>query len=128
MVERGAKTDLVWIESIWKENIKLLGNFYWMKQALPRPGHFLIVIREKAFCHYHRQKLGYVIDEVAVGKDHQRQGLAEQIVKAIPHPIFLKTDNDNEKSNKFYLKLGFKKLKESKSKNGAKTFNHYVLG
>lgn len=122
MIENYTNDDLGWVEVIFKQNSSLLGNFFWMKQALER-GHKMLVIREKAFCRYHwdKKKTANVIDEIAVHRDHQRHGLASEIIKAIETPIWLKTDVDNVKSNAFYKREGFKLLGQSSGKT--KLFN-----
>jgi ribosomal protein S18 acetylase RimI-like enzyme len=125
MIRNYRATDLDWVEEIFKQNAKLLGNFFWMKQGLER-GHKMIVIPKKAFCRFRfdKKKAAYVIDEIAVHKDHQRLGFAHDLISKVPKPIFLKTDTDNEKSNAFYKKEGF--LLMSTVAGTKKTFNIWM--
>ena len=125
-VEPYRQEDLIWIEKIFNQHRKLLGNFFWMKGALKKSNQKMVVIREKGFCRYRfdKKKNGWVIEELAVDENSQRDGIGKLLLNSIPLPLYLKTDTDNVKSNAFYKKNGFILLGVSSGKK--KQFNNWV--
>lgn len=122
-VEKGGPDDFIWVEKIFKQS-KVLGNFFWMKQAIER-GHGFHVIREVGFVRFHKNKEGQnVIGEIAVCESAQRGGFGKDLLDSVPLPILLKTDTDNIKSNAFYKKNGFKLMGKTSGKN--KEFNWWL--
>lgn len=107
-------TDQKWVARLFDQNKEILGNiggglvFYrWFNGG--RAHEKWIVIPEVGFAHYLiRQRDGVrVLYEIAVSKEHRRQGIGKKLLAEIGRPIELKTDAENEASNAFYRGLGF---------------------
>ena len=125
MVSQATESDLSWILSLFAQNSEILGNPLWLKNSYRAKRHRLIVVREIAFAHYRVGKDGLrTLKEIAVSGSHRKQGVGRALIEAIGRPITLKTDADNEGSNRFYKSLSLSLVGQVKTKNG-KLMNVY---
>lgn len=124
-VSLATESDLGWILRLFAQNSGILGNPLWLRNSYRSNGHRLIVVREIAFAHYRIGKDGLrTLKEIAVSASHRKQGVGRALLEAIGRPIMLKTDADNEESNRFYKSLSLSLVGQVKSKNG-KLMNVY---
>lgn len=120
-------TDEEWVKHIFDSYKNFLGGFgpvwfrYWQND---NPREKWVVIPDRAFAHYLIKKNGEVtLYEIAVHPAYKRMGLGDVLIKAMPTPIELKTDHDNEVSNAFYKRLGFRLMGKKPSKSGKRYFH-----
>lgn len=106
---RLAKTsDWPWVERIFKQHAKMLGNFFWMKQSVDGGKGKLYVVEDKGFVHFklNREKI-WVVQDIAVDLNVHRGGIGSALLGVVPRPTLLKTDSASDQSNAFYKKHGF---------------------
>lgn len=129
-VQRAA--DEAWVLAVFKANQSILGpgSVAWFRYwAAPHARNRWLVLPELAFVHYRKRLDGVnVIDEIAVDASAKRQGLGRLLVDAVGLPCELKTDSNNEESNRFYERLGFYPAGLKRSRNGKKTFRIWRKG
>jgi GNAT superfamily N-acetyltransferase len=123
--------DKEWVLKIWAAEAAVLGvdpGLIWYRAWKDKaPNEHWIGISNIAFAHYRiRQRDGVrVLYEVAVAASSKRQGLGQELLKAIGYPMELKTDAGHAESNAFYVKLGFSLLGQRPTKSGNKLLNVY---
>lgn len=126
MIEAALPTDKEWIEAIYKQSKSELGSFnlfYSWDNYIAGKGNFkFLVIRPLAFVRYGwMQKYdAYVIQEIGVDKAARGQGNGGLLLKAVPTPLLLKCNQDNETGNAFYKKMGMTLSGETSTKKGVK--------
>lgn len=126
MIEEALPTDKEWIEAIYKQNRSELGSFnlfYSWDNYVEGKGNFkFLVIRPFAFVRYGWMKKydAYVIQEIGVGRSERGKGFGAQLLQAVPTPLLLKCNCDNEVGNAFYKKMGMTLSGNTETKKGVK--------
>lgn len=119
-------SDWPWVERVFKQHAKMLGNFFWMKQSYEKGRGRIWVVPEIGFIHLTYAKEGItVIQDIAIEKNAQRGGHGKALLSILKGVIKLKTDAENIQSNAFYKKYGFKLVGQVKSRKG-KPINIYM--
>lgn len=137
MIEKALPSDKEWIEKIYKQSRSELGSFnlfYSWDNYLEGKGNFeFLVIRPFAFVRWGwmNKYNANVIQEIGTLKEHRGKGYSAQLLKAVPTPLFLKCNCDNEAGNAFYSKMGMEKLPGfTSTKKGVQqniwTLNHKI--
>lgn len=110
MIRLASLTDKPFIESVYRENKAIFGNYgltlssYFKERA---KNQFMLVWEGVGFCHYRIRKDGVkVIYEIAVTSSAKGQGAGKKFIEKVGFPLMLKTDQVNLESNAFYRKIG----------------------
>lgn len=69
------------------------------------------------FVHFHARKDSWhTLHELAIFKEYQHSGLGQLLFDTVPHPIRLKTTQDNESAINFYQKNGMAHVRTEQGK------------
>lgn len=132
MIRLATKKDEGLIKQIHKESNKEIGSFNlfkcWEDYLQRKTPYVYYVIEERAFMRYGFSKRlkCYTIKEIGVKKEYQGQGLAEQLFKKTKSPLYLTCNEDNERGNRFYKKMGMRLKGKKPTKNKLKIMNIWV--
>jgi ribosomal protein S18 acetylase RimI-like enzyme len=130
VVQSANPQDQPWFAKLFDVNRASLGNVsggtvFWRWLQSKQPNERILVIRPVAFVHYRIKRDGMrVVYEIAVAASAQRQGLARVLMDRVGRPVTLKTNADNEPSNRFYERLGFAVVAHVNTRDG-KLMNVY---
>lgn len=114
------------IKEIYKQEKKHLGSFNlyqsWDKYLLGQSPYKFFVIEEVGFMRYGFSKKykSYLLQEIGIKEEHKKKGYAKILLNAIPKPLMLKCNFDNDAGNFFYEKCGMTKVGKTQTKNGVK--------
>jgi GNAT superfamily N-acetyltransferase len=118
--------DRDWIEKIYKESKRELGSFnlfYSWDNFLEGKNNFKFhVIRPFAFVRWGWMPKyeSNVIQEIGVDVKARGQGFAGRLLNAVPTPLLLKCNQDNNAGNAFYKKMGMTLSASTETKKGVK--------
>lgn len=129
MIRVANKHDAQLIKEIHRQNQKELGSFnlfyVWDKYCQRKANYKYLICDDCCFVRYGFSKAYNcnVVYEIGILKEAKGMGYGLKLMNAVQRPIILKCNIDNDTGNKFYEKIGMKKLGVVKSKNGKRLMN-----
>lgn len=119
-------SDAPWVKEIYKECKKELGSFNlyqcWDNYVAGESNEVFLGVPNVAFIRWKPSKkyASNMVMDIGVLKEFRRCEFGLQLIYAVPLPITLKCNEDNEAGNKFYKSIGFTKAGVTHTRKGVK--------
>lgn len=123
-IRKAIATDADFIKKIHKQHKAHIGSFnlFWSWD------HYLdgtnkskfFVIDGGGFMRYSYSKMytAYILHEIGVDNETTRKGVGRTLFEALPRPLMLKCNVDNDRGNAFYEAMGMTKMGKTATKKG----------
>jgi ribosomal protein S18 acetylase RimI-like enzyme len=130
-IVRAELADARWVEKLFASYSCYFGENsarrqwyrYWLNK---NPREHWLVIRQVAFVHYMIRADGYrTVYEIAVSESAKRKGYGKALMARVGRPVRLKTDSENEQSNRFYKSIGMLRTATIPTRDGKKNLHVY---
>jgi hypothetical protein len=127
------KGDEDFIKLIYKDCKKEIGSFNlyncWYDYLKNKTPYKFYILEGIGMMRYgFSKKLNcYTIKEIGILKIHQGKGYGNIFFKYISNPLYVTCNFDNINGNKFYEKIGMKKIGQKPSKNKKQILNIWIM-
>lgn len=114
------------IKEIYKQEKQHLGSFNlyqsWDKYLWGETPYKFYVIENIGFMRfgYSKKYKSNLLQEIGIKEEYKKKGYAKILLNAIPKPLTLKCNCDNDAGNSFYEKCGMTKVGKALTKAGVK--------
>jgi len=123
-IRRAIASDADFIKKIHKQHKKEIGSFnlfyswdYYIK-GINKSVFLIIEDGGSMRFSYMKKYNAYVLHEIGVDNESTRKGVGRALFNALPRPLILKCNMDNERGNAFYEAMGMTKIAKTATKKG----------
>jgi len=123
MLRLAKKTDQELVKKIHKECKDEIGSFnlyqIWDNYLAGKANFKYLIWDDVAFVRFgksRKYKMNTIYD-IGVLQSQRGKGIGKKIIMALPKPIILKCNCDNDGGNAFYKKIGMRQVGKVQSKN-----------
>ena len=123
-IQKATNNHKEFIKEIYKQEKKHLGSFNlyqsWDKYITKESPYKFFVLDGIGFMRYGYSKKykSYLLQEIGIKEEHKKKGYAKILLNAIPKPLMLKCNFDNDAGNAFYERCGMTKVGKTSTKSG----------